>query len=127
VDLAAVRTLALALPEATEAPHFQYTSFRVRGKIFATAPPAGDLLHLFITDTAREQALALHGAFVDKLLWGGKVVGVRVHLARADAKVVRALLRLAWEAKAPKAPKALAAPPARPAQAPRKRSPTRKD
>jgi hypothetical protein len=103
MNLESVRPLALALPEATEAPHFQSASFRVRGKIFATAPPTGDLLHLFITGTAREQALALHGAFVDKLTWGSKVVGVRVHLARVDAKVVRALLRLAWEAKAPKA------------------------
>lgn len=100
---AAVRALALALPEATEAPHFQYASFRVRGKIFATMPPAGDALHVFVAEPARERALALHGAFVDKLSWGGKVVGVRVALAKADAKVVRALLALAWEARAPKA------------------------
>jgi hypothetical protein len=98
----AVRALALALPEATEAPHFQYASFRVRGKIFATMPPAGDVLHLFLAETAREQALVLHDAFVDKLSWGGKVVGVRVALAGADAKVVRALLARAWEAKAPR-------------------------
>jgi hypothetical protein len=103
VDRDAARGLALALPEAAEAPHFQYTSFRVRGKIFATAPPAGDVLHVFVTGDARERALALHGSFVDTLTWGGKVVGVRVHLARADAKAVRALLRQAWEAKAPKA------------------------
>ena len=98
-----IRPIALALPDAAEAPHFQYTSFRVRGKIFATAPPEGDALHLFLDDTAREQALALHVAFVEKLLWGGKVVGVRVALPRADARVVKALLRRAWEAKAPKA------------------------
>lgn len=103
MNLDAVRALALALPEATEAPHFASTSFRVRGKIFATAPPSGDLLHLFLAETAREQALALHGAYVDKLLWGGKVVGVRVDLAKAEVKVVRALLVRAWEAKAPKA------------------------
>jgi hypothetical protein len=98
-----VRALALALPEATEAPHFQYASFRVRGKIFATMPPAGDVLHLFVIGTDRERALALHGAFLDALSWGGKVVGVRVALDRAEAKVVRALLALAWEAKAPRA------------------------
>ena len=103
MKLEAVRALALALPEATEAPHFRMTSFRVRGRIFATAPPDGDALHLFLAGTAREQALAVHAAFVDKLSWGGKVAGVRVELARADAKVVGALLRLAWEAKAPKA------------------------
>jgi hypothetical protein len=111
MKLDAVRALALALPEATEAPHFQYTSFRVRGKIFATAPPSGDALHLFLAETAREQALALHGTFVETLTWGGKVVGVRVALGRADAKVVQALLLRAWEAKAPKV---LLAPAGRP-------------
>jgi len=34
-----VRQFALAMPEASEAPHFDMTSFRVRGKIFATMPP----------------------------------------------------------------------------------------
>lgn len=31
-----VRKLALSLPETTEAPHFEKTSFRVKKKIFAT-------------------------------------------------------------------------------------------
>lgn len=30
--------LALSFPETSEAPHFDKTSFRVRGKIFATPP-----------------------------------------------------------------------------------------
>lgn len=33
------RKLALAFPEATEEPHFEKTSFRVRKKIFATMAP----------------------------------------------------------------------------------------
>ena len=33
------RALALALPETTEEPHFEKTSFRVRKKIFATMAP----------------------------------------------------------------------------------------
>jgi hypothetical protein len=39
---AAFRTLALSLPEATEAPHFERASFRVGKKIFATMTAAGD-------------------------------------------------------------------------------------
>ena len=31
-----IRAIALALPEAEEQPHFDSTSFRVKGKIFAT-------------------------------------------------------------------------------------------
>jgi hypothetical protein len=34
-----VRQFALALPGAIEEPHFDMASFRVRGKIFVTAPP----------------------------------------------------------------------------------------
>ena len=36
--LAQARKIALALPEATEEAHHELTSFRVRGKIFATVP-----------------------------------------------------------------------------------------
>lgn len=37
-----VRRFALSLREVVEAPHFDYASFRVRGKIFAAVPPDGD-------------------------------------------------------------------------------------
>ena len=96
------RREALALPEATEAPHFNYTSFRVRGKIFATAPPDGTALHVFVGEDVREPTLALHGEHVEKLPWGAKIVGLRVALARAPKTLVRTLLRQAWEGKAPK-------------------------
>jgi predicted DNA-binding protein (MmcQ/YjbR family) len=36
VTLATLRKLALSFPEATEEPHFEKTSFRVKKKIFAT-------------------------------------------------------------------------------------------
>lgn len=36
VSINVFRKLALSFPEATEAPHFEKTSFRVRKKIFAT-------------------------------------------------------------------------------------------
>jgi hypothetical protein len=101
MKLAAVRRFALALPGVTEEPHFHLSSFRVRGKIFVTVPPEGTHLHVFVDDARREPALALHGAFVEKLWWGKKVHGLRVALAEADAVVVKALVRAAWEAKAP--------------------------
>jgi hypothetical protein len=103
VTLDQARRAALALPEATEAPHFNYASFRVRGKIFATAPPDGTALHVFVGEDVRAPALALHAAFLEPLPWGAKIVGLRVHLDKAPAKVVEALLRQAWVGKAPKA------------------------
>ena len=101
-NLDRVRSHALSLPETTEQPHFKYTSFRVRGKIFATAPTDGQHLHVFVDEEQREVALAVHSAFVEKLWWGSKVAGLRVDLARADGKVVDDLVRQAWACKAPK-------------------------
>jgi hypothetical protein len=102
VKLEAARRIALALPEAAEAPHFDYTSFRVRGKIFATAPPDQLHLHVFVDEAERERVLELHGDCVEKLWWGKKVAGVRVSLARASSPLVRGLLENAWKRKAPK-------------------------
>ena len=114
MKLAAVRTFALALPEVTEEPHHNFGSFRVRGKIFVTVPPEQQHIHVFMSEPQREHALAMYPAFVEKLLWGGKVVGVRVTLALASSSVVRSLVRQAWENKAPSA---LASQAARPGSA----------
>lgn len=102
MKLAAARTFALSLPEATEEPHFDFTSFRVKGRIFATSPPGDEFLHVFVPDNEREQALAMFPAFAEKLTWGPKVVGIRVTLARADPQVVQGWLQSAWKHKAPK-------------------------
>src|SRR5215468_6627134 len=97
-----VRRYALSLPEVTEEPHFEYSSFRVRGKIFVTVPPPGERIHVFVGEDLREPALAMHPQFLEKLWWGKKVVGLRVTLGDADTDVVKQLVRCAWEAKAPK-------------------------
>jgi hypothetical protein len=100
---APVRMFALSLPEVTEETHHHYGSFRVRGKIFVTVPPDQEHIHLFLSEQQREQALAMHPSFTEKLFWGGKAVGVRVSLAQAEPHAVKALVRSAWEHKAPKA------------------------
>ena len=97
-----VRRFALSLPEAVEAPHFDHASFRVGGKIFATVPPDQRHLHVFVGEEQREPALALHPGFIEKLPWGGKIVGLRITLAQAEPAVVETLLRQAWATKAPK-------------------------
>ena len=103
MKLATVRNFALALPEVTEEPHHHFGSFRVRGKIFVTVPPEQEHIHVFVSEQQREQAFAMYPAFAEKLLWGGKVVGVRVTLALALNPVVKSLVRQAWENKAPRA------------------------
>ena len=103
MKLATVRRHVLSLPEVTESPHFTATSFRVRGKIFATADPEGTFLHIFVSEQDRELALAVHPEFLEKLVWGGRVWGVKTQLANADAAVIKELLNKAWRHKAPKA------------------------
>lgn len=46
VSLQTFRKLALSFPEATEEPHFEKTSFRVKKKIFATYDPKNKLASL---------------------------------------------------------------------------------
>ena len=97
-----VRRYALSLPDTTEEPHFEYSSFRVRGKIFVTMPPDEKHIHVFVADEERERALAVHSMFVEKLVWGGKVRGLRVTVSKASAEVVNDLIRAAWARRAPK-------------------------
>ena len=99
----AVQEFAMSLPEVTEEPHHHYGSFRVRGKIFVTVPPEQERLHIFVAEQEREEALGMYPDFVEKLLWGGKVVGIRITLAQAKSTVVKQLIRSAWQNKAPKA------------------------
>lgn len=102
MKLEQARRFALSLPETAEAPHFNYTSFRVAGKIFATAPPEGAHLHVFVDEEQRETALAMEPGCLEKLHWGKQVVGLRVTLSKAKPKFVESLLRKAWARKAPK-------------------------
>ena len=105
MTLAQIRKYALSLAGTTEEPHFDRTSFRVNGKIFVTARAAESHIHVFVPEELREPALAMHGAFASKLLWGGKVVGLRVELPESDPVVVRDLVESAWRVRAVKAKK----------------------
>jgi hypothetical protein len=96
-----VRRLALALPEATEQPHFHLTSFRVKGKIFATVAPDGSFMNVFVDDALREIMVSVD-AKAYETRWWGKSGYLHVHVAAAKARDVKTLLRAAWECRAPK-------------------------
>jgi hypothetical protein len=97
------RELALAMPEAQEASHFDTADFRVRGKIFATlrAADARAVLklspdqQLLMQETAPGQFEPIKGS------WGLKG-WTRVVLDRADEPTVRHAMTAAWKAVAPK-------------------------
>ena len=102
MELADVRAIALGLPEATEAPHHDMTSFRVRGKIFATAPPDEAHVHVFVDEAETAAAVAESPGWCAELWWGKKLSGVRVTLSGADPQRVAELLEESYRRRAPK-------------------------
>ena len=103
VTLEDVRRFDLALPDTTEEPHHNFGSFRVRGKIFVTIAPGGELLHIFLPTEQRELALAMDPAFLEPVRWGSKVLGVRAKLTLARKATVLSLVRQAHAFKSEKA------------------------
>jgi hypothetical protein len=94
----------MALPETSEEPHFEKSSFRVKGKIFATVPEGGNQLHIFVTPDEARALIAEDPVVFEEIRWGKKVADswVRVNLAKADRTLVCELLEDAWRLKAPK-------------------------
>ncbi len=102
VSLTTVRRIALSLPASAEAPHHDMTSFRVAGKIFATVPPEGGRVHVFLeADEVAAYCAEFPGA-VEELWWGKKLAGCRVVLPQATSAMVRELLMESWRRRAPK-------------------------
>lgn len=95
------RRFALSLPGTTEEPHFEMASFRVRGKIFATVPPDGEHLHVFVDEGEVHAAVAEDPVAFEPLLWGKRLRGLRVRLASAPAHRIAELLEESWRRKAP--------------------------
>lgn len=100
--LETARRFALSLPEASEEPHFDMSSFRVRGKIFATVPQQGGILHVFVDEAEARGLAACNPAAYSELWWGKRLSGVRVELRKAERGEVCELLEQAWRRKAPK-------------------------
>jgi len=92
----------MSLPEVTEQPHHDMSSFRVRGKIFVTVPPDEEHLHVFVDEPEITASVAEDPAAFEPLRWGRQVRGVRVNLAAAPADRVQELIEESWRRKAPK-------------------------
>ena len=99
MKIGSIREHALALEAVTEEPHHNYSSFRVRGKIFVTIPPDEQFIHVFVGQDDREPALALYPEFIEALRWGGKVLGLRIELKSAKPAIVRSLVVKAYQAR----------------------------
>jgi hypothetical protein len=101
-DLAHARQFALSLPEATEEPHFDMSSFRVRGKIFATVPPDEAHLHVFVDEQEIAATVAENPTAFEPLRWGQRIRGLRIDLRPVPADRVQELIEESWRRKAPK-------------------------
>jgi hypothetical protein len=101
-DLITARRFALGLPGAGEEPHFDMTSFRVNGKIFATVPPDGSHLHVFVGECEIAACVAEDPLAFEPLRWGQRVRGLRIRLAAATDDRVAELLAESWRRKASK-------------------------
>ena len=99
----AFRKLALALPEACEAPHFDRASFSVGKKIFATMTADGKEAMVRVAPFARLEALieTYPETFFSHGGWTIRLGALGVRLAKVDRALLRELLVDSWERVAP--------------------------
>ena len=88
--------IALALPNSIEQDHHGRPSFRVAGRVYATA---WDPTHVNIMlDEERTGSLVRQSpALCREVRWGGRVASVKIDLRQARPQSVRELLREAWQ------------------------------
>lgn len=101
VSVDQARSLALALPEATEHDHHGRPSFRVAGKIFATLWDE-EHMNVMVDQDGIRTAVEAEPSICAEQWWGKRLAAVRVSLPEADAGILSDLLADAWERKAPK-------------------------
>lgn len=102
VSLADVRAIVGALPESGDYPHGDGTSFGVRGKRFASAPPGGRYLILAVDDHETRACVAEDPEAFEEWWTFGKYLALRMDLTRVTIDRVRELILEAWLRKAPK-------------------------
>jgi hypothetical protein len=101
---AQLERLALSLPEAHAAPHFERTSYRVGTKIFATVTADGK--EAMVRVAPPERVHDLLSAFPDVFFgykgWTERNGSLGVRLAKVDAGLMRELVIESWKHVAPK-------------------------
>jgi hypothetical protein len=98
-----IRRIALALPEAHEAAHFDATSFRVKGKIFCTMGSDHPRAALKLDPEDQRNLVEAHPDAISPVAgyWGRSGWTV-VEGGGLDERLVADLMRMAWARVAPK-------------------------
>lgn len=96
ISVASFRKLALSLPDAVEAPHFELASFRANGKIFSTLSEKEQRAMVKLTLEQQEMMTAAEPAIFQRIpnAWGDKGA-TWLHLKEADRKAVESALKTA--------------------------------
>ena len=84
----------------TEESHHDSSSFRVRGKIFATVPDDTHL-RMMVDEMEIRAAVAENPDAFQEFYWGKRLACVVVDLERAKLALVKDLLTETWNRKAP--------------------------
>jgi hypothetical protein len=97
VSVAAFRKLALALPDATESPHFELTSFRAKGKIFATLSEKDSRAMVKLLPEQQQMLTDAEPNIFERIpnAWGDKGA-TWMHLRAADQTTARSALQTAY-------------------------------
>jgi hypothetical protein len=99
-SFAAVRALAMSLPEVTEQDHHGMNSFRVRNKIFATVPDPAHI-RIMVDEPEILAAVAEDETSCAPYSWGKRLACVVVSIDTVGPDLLRELLTEAWVRKAP--------------------------
>jgi hypothetical protein len=94
--------MAMALPEAVEADHHGFPSFRVAGKIFCTLREDMPRMMVKLTPEDQHNFTQAHGGVVEAVpgYWGRKG-STYVDTSAADDALIATLINLAWAGVAP--------------------------
>ena len=103
IDPARARELALALPEASEAPHFDRVAFRTPRKIFATLGTKDDLNLMFDPDLRDFYCEQAPDAFAPVPGGWGRMGATRCDLQKVDEATLASALLAARRLAEPKA------------------------
>ena len=98
-----VRRLALGFPEAVEADHHGFPSFRVRGKIFCTLRPETSRLMVKLDAEDQHNFCEAYPEAIAPVpgSWGRKG-STFIDCAAVDSGTIETLLKIGWNRVAPK-------------------------
>jgi hypothetical protein len=96
ITIAAFRKMALAMPGAIEAPHFELASFRAGGKIFATLSEKDARAMVKLTPEQQEMMTGAEPNIFQRIpnAWGDKGA-TWMHLKAADRNAAESALAAA--------------------------------